>query len=53
VDDPRQADEREVGDDEARLDMLKDKVRILVESPLFFTGSLFEHDLIAQQARIL
>ena len=33
--------------------MLQLKVRILVESPLYFAGDLFDNDLIAREARIL
>ena len=48
VDQPKQ--ERE---DPARMQMLQEKVRILVESPLYFAGDLFDNDLIAREARLL
>mmetsp|Transcript_29144 Transcript_29144/g.36155 ORF Transcript_29144/g.36155 Transcript_29144/m.36155 type:complete len:175 (+) Transcript_29144:35-559(+) len=40
-------------EDPARLQMLQEKVRILVEAPLYFAGDLFDSDLIASEARML
>ena len=33
--------------------MLQEKVRILLEAPLYLTGDLFDGDLIASEARLL
>ena len=34
-------------------EVLAEKMRILVESPLFFTSDLFEQDLVSQNARLV
>ena len=34
-------------------EVLAEKMRILVESPLFFTSDLFTQDLVSQNARLL
>ena len=36
-----------------RVDELKERIRVLVETPLFFNGDLIEEDLIQESARIL
>ncbi|TNV82221.1 hypothetical protein FGO68_gene9449 [Halteria grandinella] len=36
-----------------RVDELKDKIRTLVETPLFFNSDMLNHQLIAENARIL
>ena len=40
-------------EDQERMQMLQEKVRILIESPLYFSGDLFDNNLIAKEARIL
>ena len=48
VDDPSKADPNRVKDaDPAKVQMLQQKVRMLVESPLYFAGDLFDNDLIS------
>ena len=36
-----------------RVDELKERIRVLVETPLFFNGDLIEEDLIQEDAKIL
>ena len=36
-----------------RIDELKEKIRVLVETPLFVNADLLTHDLLAPQSRIL
>lgn len=36
-----------------KVDELKEKIRILVEPPLFFNGELLDNDLLERQARVL
>ena len=39
--------------DPAKVRMLQEKVRILVEGPLCFAGDMLDNDLIAEEARVL
>lgn len=52
IDQPRETKGKVVDDDE-KLQMLQEKVRILVESPLYFAGDLFDNNLVAREARLL
>ena len=49
----RSHDHNSDNNDPARLQMLQQKVRILIESPLYFAGDLFDNNLVADEARIL
>ena len=46
VDDPSQATDEDK--DPEKVELLKEKVRILLESPLFFASDMLDNELIAE-----
>ena len=39
--------------DPAKVQMLQEKVRILIEGPLYFAGDMLDNELISEGARVL
>ena len=45
--------DRDPEKDPAKVQMLQEKVRILIEGPLYFAGDMLDNDLISDGARVL
>ena len=52
VDDPSKAKDPK-SSDPARVSIVREKIKILIEGPLFLTSDLFGAELIGEQARLL